>query len=82
MLTGVSGPTHGRPMGTESPTSTCKSVVIRFYNNLQDRGGLPKYAETLQDSGHCGLDCGLELTSIVLLGWENLFFDFTGNESR
>jgi hypothetical protein len=38
-----------------------QSSTIRFYNNLQYRGGgLPNYAEIEQDIVGCGLDCGLE----------------------
>src|ERR1700674_354858 len=40
----------------------CQSLMLRLYDNLQDRGdGLPKYAEVLQDSSPCGLESGSEI---------------------
>ena len=37
-----------------------QSSAIRFYNNLQEPRGLPKYAEVAQNIVVCGLDCGLK----------------------
>src|SRR2546426_11243173 len=50
-----------------NPSCTCiekrplpsQRCVIRLYNNIQHRGGLPKYAEVTKDGRSCGLGCGL-----------------------
>jgi len=47
--------------------------VVRFYNDLQEPRGLPKYLQVAQDIANCGLDCGLEITcyeglSYLILG--------------
>ena len=60
--------------GLEPATSAVTGTTIRFFNDLQTPRGLPKYAEVVEDSIKCGLDCGLEPTCKTRAHYFRLWF--------
>jgi len=47
--------------GFEPATSTVLICLYFYFNDLQHRGDLPRYAEVVRDNEACGLSCGLPL---------------------